>query len=288
MSGLIASTAIGVGTFAYGEYEKGQANKKAATLKNTRPKETDSPYTAQELALTGSELANGMGADAERFYTEQGDKDLTNSTDAILKGGGTGNNIAQVFAGSQAGRQRLTLMKENLRLNNISNFVNAARHADEQRQEEFQFNQWGPWADEAQAVAQEKQGAEQTISSGFNTATSGITSALNQSSSNKMLKNYFKPTSTGSSGDGSAFTTPDFSSLNNGGYTPDVAGSVGPAPDAPKLNLNFNNSSNTSPWDDSSDEAIDADSDDFQTNQMNKVRLKSGQVKFGQSYQTGL
>jgi hypothetical protein len=248
MTGAIAGIAIGVGGLVLGEVHKSEANKKAKALQNSRPTLTPSPYTKDELSLTQSELAGGMGADAERGYTEQLDKDTSGSLDALIKGGGSVNNVADIFSGKQEGRQRLTMMKENLRLNNIHNFISASRNAEEGRQQEFQFNQFAPWADASQANAQEKQGAEQQINTGVNTAASGVAGELSNISQKNSLNDYFKTGSGGSST--GRYETPDYSTLDSHSSTPDVAGSAGNPPnEAQQLNYNFNNSSNTSPWD---------------------------------------
>src|SRR5450432_1641115 len=137
-----AIAAVGAGTLIAGEIDKSNANSKAESLAKSRPKLSASPYTAGELALTKSELAGGMGADASRAYQEGQDRNLSTSLDALLKGGGNVNNVAEIFDGSEVGNQRLAMVKENLRLNNINNFISASDKAETERQQEFQFNQW--------------------------------------------------------------------------------------------------------------------------------------------------
>lgn len=193
MSAAIAGLAIGLGTFAYGEVKEGEAKKKAQQLQATRPKLTDSPYTKDELALTQSELANGMGADAARFAKEEKDSSLSDSLDALLKSGGDNNNISKLFDGSVKGDQRLAMTKENLRLNQIQNVIGASRNAEEGRQQQFQFNQWAPWSDEAQANAQAKKGADETVNSGLNTAESGALQELDNINEKNEYDDYFNP-----------------------------------------------------------------------------------------------
>jgi hypothetical protein len=193
MSAAVAGVAIGLGTFAYGEEEKSQAKKKASQLQATRPKLQDSPYTKDELALTQSELANGMGADASRFAKEEQDSSLSDSLDALLKSGGSNNNISKLFDGSVKGDQRLAMTKENLRLNEIQNVIGASRNAEEGRQQQFQFNEWAPWSDEAQANAQAKKGADETINSGLNTAESGALQELDNINEKNEYDDYFNP-----------------------------------------------------------------------------------------------
>jgi hypothetical protein len=233
---------VGIGTLVYGEIKKGQANKQASALQASRPQLTPSPYTADELALSKSELANGMGADASRYYQESQDRNLSNSLDALLKGGGSVNNVAQIFDGSQQGNQRLTLMKENLRLNNINNFMAASRNADTERQQEFQFNQWSPWADKSQANSLAKQSANQTINSGLNTAGSAIASGVGNLETGAAYNNYFQSPSS----DTTLSPSSASSAVSGGAGGINVAGSISGQPQP--LNLNLNNSSNQDIW----------------------------------------
>lgn len=246
MSGLIAGAAVGAITLGYGIYKDSKANSKAKELQNSRPQLANSPYTQDELALSKSELANPMSADASRSLQEDNDRSLSTSIDAILKGGGDVNNVAQVFDGSQRGNQRLALMKENLRLNKINNFMNTSRNAEQERQQQFQFNQWAPWADQAQANSAAKQGAQTTINSGINTLASGVTGALSNSANNKAMNDYLNGGSVSDPGGatGAQFSSPSTTALASGGQTPQVGGNGGIAP----LNLNFNNSSNSNIW----------------------------------------
>lgn len=243
----VGGVVIGGAKLYLGEHAKAKARKQAEQQKNSRPQLTDSPYTRDELSLAGSELSAGMGADASRALTQENQKSQTNSLDAILKGGGDINNVSKVFDESQSGNQRLALMKENLRLNKIQNFVSASRNADQQRQQQFQFNEWAPWADRSQAIAQEKTQANQDINEGINTIGSSILSGVT---------NYVKPTPTRTSG-GMASNYSSVSSPveNSASENPSPAAGYNTlSGQAPQLNYNLNNSSNTSIWDASTGE----------------------------------
>ncbi len=223
---------VSAGTLIYGAVKSGQAKKEASKLAASRPQLTASPYTQDELSLSKSELANGgMSADASRFLQEGNDRSESNSIDAILKGGGSVNNVAQIFDSSQSGNQRLALMKENLRLNKINNFVSASRNANEERQQMFQYNTDAPWKDAAQANAQARQSASQMEVSGI----SGIAGAAGSALGKQQLNKYLNP---------SDASTVSSQPVSNSSGTPNVV----ETPLKP-LNLNFNNSSNTSPWD---------------------------------------
>lgn len=172
--GLVTAGAIGLTESVIGLINKGKANKEAARLKASRPKYSESPYYKDALKLAESDLSTGMSGEAKNAYEQGTDRDLSTSLSTILKGGGTANNVAQVFDSSQQGRQRLALMKDNLRLNQINNVVRAQQLSSEEREKAFQFNGWAPWADEAKANAGARTAAEGQIMQGVNTLGSSV------------------------------------------------------------------------------------------------------------------
>lgn len=145
------------------------AKQEAARLNQTRPKYSISPYATDELALAESEAANPMSAQAQAAYNQQTDRDLSTSLDAILKGGGSPNNVGDIFDRSQQGRQRLAMFTDQMRLNKINNLVNSYRNMQEQEDRKFQFNDWAPWADAAQANANARAAAAALQFEGFKT-----------------------------------------------------------------------------------------------------------------------
>lgn len=174
----IIPAALGAAEAVAGLFKSGKAKREAARLAATRPELADSPFVKDQLSLAESEFASGMSAESESAFNQGLDRDFSTSLDAILKGGGDVNNVANIFDRSAMGRQRLSLMKENLRLNQIANLANARNSAESERLQQFQFNDWAPWADKAQANAQARQGAENMIWGGLQTFGSAATSFL--------------------------------------------------------------------------------------------------------------
>jgi len=175
-AGAIAQTALGAAGFAYNLIKMKQAEKERKQLANSRPK-----YTAAdggELALAESELGpGGMSAGAENAYGQLENKQFSSSLDAILRGGGSVNNVADVFDTTQEGRLRLTQLNEEMRLRKLNNLIAARRNQTEQTDKEFQFNEWMPWADDAQANAMKLQTASQGMGAAFGAAGAGVTNA---------------------------------------------------------------------------------------------------------------
>lgn len=160
---------IGLAETVAGFINKGKAKKEAAYLQSIRPKYQENGNIRDQLSLAKSELSNGLGAEAENAYTQQTDRDLSTSLDSILKGGGSVNNVADVFDSSQMGRSRLAIMKENMRMQQINNLVSVQNNQAEEDRKAFDFNTYRPWADKAQANASARQGAESQIWSGLST-----------------------------------------------------------------------------------------------------------------------
>ena len=112
----VPATALGLAQTVTGLINSKKTKKEAARLAATRPKLEASPYLDDQLSLAQSELSSGMSGAAESAYEQGLSRDVSSSLDSILKGGGDVNNVAEIFDRSAVGRQRLALMKENLRL----------------------------------------------------------------------------------------------------------------------------------------------------------------------------
>lgn len=226
-----AAVAVGVGTAAYGVVKGAKAKKEAKRLAASRPELEASPYLDDQLSLAKSELSSGMSGAAENAYEQGLSRDVSSSLDAILKGGGDVNNVAEIFDRSAVGRQRLALMKENLRLSQIGNLVNAQNAYGNQEQQRFQFNQWAPWADSAQANAQARQGAQNMIWSGVQTAGSGVAGYMQGQRANSDYNSYFNTPAKSTVSDMNSYTPSTVRQVPN--YT----GSV----QSPGANMNYIN-----------------------------------------------
>lgn len=147
----------------------GKAKREAKELARTRPKREISPLYGENLSLAESELAGGMSQAAEAAYANQLDKSTAGSLSAILRGGGSVNNVADIFAGGEEGRQRLALLNDQLRLSQIDTVMKARDMMGQETDKNFIFNDWMPWADKSQANAEARKGANDAIWSGLGT-----------------------------------------------------------------------------------------------------------------------
>lgn len=194
-----------------GAANKKAANKEAEELKRTRPQYAISPEATSELSLAESELQQGLGSRAERAYEMASDRGLSNSLSAILKGGGNVNSIGDLYGQQDEGRQRLAMLNENARLNQINSLISADRNMTEQRDKGFMYNQDQWWKNDAQANASAKQGADQQIWSGINGAVSSGAGIWQGISEQNQMNKYLNPTT----------PTSNAQTTNTTGYVPD-------------------------------------------------------------------
>lgn len=182
VAGAVSLIELGIG-----EANKAQSKAEAATLSASRPKVG---LNSDELNLAESELQQGVSARAERAYEMQSNKGLSGSLSALLKGGGNLNSVGDLYANADEGRQRLTMLNENTRLNNIQNLISAIRNNVSEQQKQFEFNEWMPWADKAQANAQQRVGADAQVSAGMQGIGSAAMQYQQQQHENELFDRY--------------------------------------------------------------------------------------------------
>jgi len=226
----IPATALGLAQTVTGLINSKKTKREAARLAASRPKLEASPYLDDQLSLAQSELSNGMSGAAENAYEQGLSRDVSSSLDAILKSGGDVNNVAEIFDRSAVGRQRLSLMKENLRLSQINNLVNAQSAAENQRKEMFEFNQYRPWADASQANAAARQKSQDMIWGGLQTVASGAMSAGQSAGAQNDFNSYFQSGQKGGGYNGN----PQYSQVQQ---VPNYNGAV----QSPGANMNYIN-----------------------------------------------
>jgi|ERR1035437_3922107 hypothetical protein len=169
--GTLIGGGIGLATGVVGLINSSKAKKTAEELARTRPLYPISPLAGEDLSLATSDLAN-MGNSATKAYDDLNNQQFSASLGAILKSGGGVNSIGDIYGNNQDGRLRLQQMKDNLRLNQIQNYVRANNAMQQEQQTQWQVNKDAVWKDAAQANAAARQGAQQQISQGLNTAGS--------------------------------------------------------------------------------------------------------------------
>lgn len=173
---------------AIGLINAGKTKREAERLAKTRPQYQISPLAGQDLALAKSDLAQGMSSAAETAFNNLNNSQFSSSLDAILKSGGTPNSIGEIYGNNQEGRLRLAQMKDQLRLQQIQNYVRANNAMQQEQQTQWQVNDFGPWQDRAQANAAARTGAQTQINNGLNAFGAGVANAGQALSENNQFK----------------------------------------------------------------------------------------------------
>lgn len=198
--GAIIGGAQGVGQLVTGIVQKSKAAKMAR--KNPRPKYEIQKEILDNQNLTESKASEGLSDAAKQVYSTGAERGLSSSINAILKGGGSVNNIADIYDTYQGGISKLALIDEEMRARNIQNMINQNNVLASEKDKQWQVNVFAPYADKAQAAAAlSKQGMD-NIWKGVNTMTGAATNYLMGQQYAKEGANVFGGTGSGSNGSG--------------------------------------------------------------------------------------
>jgi len=177
---LIAMAAIAAGSAIAGAVQKSKAKKEAKRLAASRPELSVSPYVTDQVRLAESELSRGRTSASQTALDETLDRDFSSSIDSILRGGGSLGNIADVYGADVEGRSRMAMMEDNLRLSQIQNLMSAQGTGENFRQQQFQFNQFAPWADMSQAASAARAAGDKQIWGGISSFGQSVGGMFNK------------------------------------------------------------------------------------------------------------
>lgn len=190
--GAIIGGAEGAGQLISGIFQKSKAKKIAR--KNIRPVYDIQQPILDNQALAESRASEGLSDSAKQAYTTNADRGISASIDAILKGGGTVNNIADIYDTYQSGIGKMALVDEEMRAKNIKELITQNNTLAAEKDKQWQVNTFAPYADKAQAAAVlSKQGSD-NIWKGINTIGSTAMSALEGKMYKKEGDDVFKTT----------------------------------------------------------------------------------------------
>lgn len=177
---LIAMAALAAGSAVAGGIKASKAKKEAARLAASRPELSVSPYVTDQVRLAESELSRGRTSASQTALDETLDRDFSSSIDAILRGGGSLGNIADIYGADVEGRSRMAMMEDNLRLQQIQNLMSAQGTGENFRQQQFQFNQFAPWADMSQAASAARAAGDKQMWNGISSLGQSVGGMLNK------------------------------------------------------------------------------------------------------------
>jgi hypothetical protein len=193
-------SAIGVAQTVAGLVNAAKTKKLAKELELSRPKYQISDLAGEDLALAESELANGMSSRAESAYNNLNNQQFSSSLSAILRGGGSVNNVAETYGASEEGRLRLAQLQDQLRLSQIDRVMKTRQMYRDEQDKEWQINDFAPWEDKKVANAEARAKAQDQIWGGIGTVANAGINYFGGKNQEKMYDKYFgKPTMSSSS-----------------------------------------------------------------------------------------
>jgi hypothetical protein len=173
---LLAGAALGGAQMAYGAAQKKKAD---ASARNNVMPEYKIPQTEQQaLALEESRAGQGISDAQREVLRSNADRSLGTTIDAILRGGGNPNGIGNAAAGAQQQLNQMAVYEDKARIENLARLQAARARMSANQDKAYQINQYAPWANRAQALAQQQAGAQNMMMAGLNTLGQGALGAL--------------------------------------------------------------------------------------------------------------
>jgi len=159
--------------------EKNSLKDQAKEQELIRPKIGKDINQDQNLALIKSDLANGISGRADKAYNDIVDREFSSSLSSLLKGGGDINSVGDIYGDSEEGRQKLTMFRDNLRLNQIRNLMEQSQITDSRNTvTPWQVNEDAPWKDKTQAIAEARKANAKEYNDAFNSFISSAGGAM--------------------------------------------------------------------------------------------------------------
>lgn len=147
---------------------------------NLRPDYVASEQIKENQRLAASLAGTGL-SDSTRINAEQSaERNLSQSLNAILRAGGDGNQIADLYANNSDAMLKLAGADAELQRFNISQYLGANAALGGEKQTAWQVNEFAPYANNAQLAAQLRANAMQNASQGINSASQGVSNYLLQ------------------------------------------------------------------------------------------------------------
>lgn len=179
---VIIPSIIALGVAGYQAYQGYQSKKEAeeAAKKNVRP--TYTPVTPKRdydmLNLLESRAGQGL-SDSSRMYLQTGaDRGLSSTLDAIIKSGGSVNDASRAQQTYSDSLSRMALLDDQAKLRNLQNLIAQQRQVGNRENDVydamFQVNEYAPFMDEQQRIAQLRTLGQQQTNQAISTAGSAV------------------------------------------------------------------------------------------------------------------
>lgn len=184
--GAVASAAftgvLGVAQMIQGNKQQKQADEMAAST--VRPVYRTQQPILDNNAIAEQQASQGVTDATMMVYENNMDRTLTTSIDALLRGGGSVNNMADLYDTAEDNFSQVALLEEEVRRKGIQNYMSQNEKYAGELDKEFQINEWAPYRDRLQAIAQLREQGNANKWAGLNT----IGGAFNNLATGQQLK----------------------------------------------------------------------------------------------------
>lgn len=169
---MVSAAVAGLAMTAYGAYQKSEDEKKAKA--NVQPTYKIPQEEQDNLKQTEMLASQGMSQGSKSIYGQNADRALTASTSAILKGGGDANAIGSLYDKYNQGNEGLAIYDDKIRMQHMNDLVTQRARMGAFKDKAYQVNEYSPWANKAQAIAQQLAGDQNMMMSGVNMFGKGL------------------------------------------------------------------------------------------------------------------
>lgn len=143
---------------------------------NIRPEYNIDPAYQNQIDLLTANY--GLPQSALNSYYNQAGQGAAQGINAILANGGNPNMIAQLINQQNRNFQDVLVKDALAKKADLSGIIGAQLQLAGEKDKAFQINEFAPYADKSQAIAQQKNAGLQNINSFFNTASSSVANGL--------------------------------------------------------------------------------------------------------------
>ncbi len=165
--------AVQLGDAAYKNYKA-----KKIAKSNIRPTYVPSPQIQQNADIAASRAGQGLSDASKALYGQENERNVSQSLDAILRGGGGTNQISDLYANNQDAMLKLASLDNQLQNQNITQFLNENSALGQENQTAWMVNKFDPYANKAQLAALLKEQSVEQLNKAGQTAEQGVSNYL--------------------------------------------------------------------------------------------------------------
>jgi hypothetical protein len=149
-----------------GKLELQKAKKREKALGGRPLYETPETITDNQVLAEMNYGQGGLSDSAQQIFQDQNQRALANSIGNMLRVGGGLNSVSELYGILGTNIERLALMDDEINFRNLQFLVNQNEKMGEQIDKRFQLNEFAPWADEKQAIAEQRAIAHNKVYAG--------------------------------------------------------------------------------------------------------------------------